>query len=163
MVFAIIPEREGLKKRILDPTCGTGGFLKTVIDHHRKKIEEQESKKWDNPKSVLMSVNERLRYMCNNNLFGIDFNPLLVRAAQMNLFMHGDGSTNIFHANSLLSPGEWKEDVRKSISMGSFDIIFTNPPFGENLSVDDAHVLDSYEHAQSIESHVRNTPENIFT
>ena len=70
----------------------------------------------------------------NEFLNGIDFNPILVRAAQMNLVMHGDGSTNVYHANSLLPPGEWpndvKNNVRENVKYGLFDVILTNPPFG---------------------------------
>ena len=145
MVFSIIPKNKILKMKILDPACGTGGFLKNVVDHHRKIIQKEEEKKWKDDTELLHNINERVRSVCNKKIYGIDFNPLLVRAGQMNLVMHGDGSSNIFHANSLVSPSEWGKDVRKTIKFNDFDIIFTNPPFGENLSIDDPHILDSYE------------------
>jgi len=69
----------------------------------------------------------------------------LVRAAQMNLVMHGDGSTNVYHANSLLLPGEWTGDVAKHIQFGKFDIILTNPPFGSKIPIDDPHILAQFE------------------
>lgn len=145
MVFSLIPKNQILKMKILDPACGTGGFLKTVVDHHRKLVHKEESRKYKDDTELLHSVNDRVRNICNKKIYGIDFNPLLVRAGQMNLVMHGDGSSNIFHANSLVSRSEWKEDVRKHVNFNDFDIIFTNPPFGENLSYDDPYILDSYE------------------
>ncbi len=164
MVFSLIPKKEILKMKILDPACGTGGFLKTVVDHHRKLVQEEESRKYKDDTELLHSVNERVKSICNKKVYGIDFNPLLVRAGQMNLVMHGDGSSNIFHANSLVSPSEWKKDVRKAVHYEDFDIIFTNPPFGENLSYDDPYILDSYELSIHESKSRRNSmpPEQLF-
>jgi type I restriction enzyme M protein len=82
-------------------------------------------------------------------LYGIDFNPDLVMAAQMNMVMHGDGSTNVFHANSLLPAGEWPTEepnnVQRHVRMERFDAILTNPPFGEKIAIDEPHVLAQYE------------------
>jgi type I restriction enzyme M protein len=63
----------------------------------------------------------------------------------MNLAMHGDGSTNILHANSLLPPGEWQASMQARITLGGFDAVFTNPPFGSRLPIDDPHILDQFE------------------
>ena len=41
------------------------------------------------------------------NFYGIDFNPFLVKVAQMNMVMHGDGSSNIVNANSLEDISKW--------------------------------------------------------
>ncbi|MDG3548489.1 N-6 DNA methylase [Methanobacterium formicicum] len=164
MVFSLIPENQILKQKILDPACGTGGFLKTVIDYHRNIIRNEESRKWKDDTKLLYNVDERVKDICNNKIFGIDFNPELVRAAQMNLVMHGDGSSNILHANSLVSPNEWNEEVRKTVAFGDFDIIFTNPPFGENLAYDDPHILDMYELSNYGAKNTRNAlpPEQLF-
>ena len=49
----------------------------------------------------------------------------------MNLVMHGDGSANVFQADSLALPGEWvDEEAAAKIGHGKFDIVMTNPPFG---------------------------------
>ena len=94
----------------------------------------------------------RVHDVASTHLFGVDFNPVLVRAAQMNLVMHGDGSTNVYHANSLMPPGEWSDDeknnVRRHVRMGGFDAIVTNPPFGDKIQIDDPHILAQYELAQ---------------
>jgi type I restriction enzyme M protein len=131
-------------------------------------ISEQMAVKWSGNRKAANDTAERLKRLCDSNLFGIDKLAELVRAAQMNLAMHGDGSSNIFHANSLVPSGEWPEggqnDVRGKIRFESFDVVFTNPPFGSRLPIDDPHVLDQFELAK-IEAQAPRTsmpPEQLF-
>lgn len=150
MALLTYPQKEWLNLKILDPTCGTGGFLVAAMNVLREVIREQQLKKWRNNESKAEEETTRiLKETAYRNLLGIDFNPILVRAAQMNLVMHGDGSTNVFHTNSLLPPGEWPStppnDVANYIKPDSFDIIITNPPFGSNIAIDDSHILDQFE------------------
>jgi type I restriction enzyme M protein len=111
---------------------------------------------------------ERLKRLCDNNLFGIDKLAELVRAAQMNLAMHGDGSSNVYHTNSLLPPGEWPDDVQNDvhgrIKPNSFDAVFTNPPFGSKLPIDDPHILDQFQLAREEAKSPRSSmpPEQLF-
>ncbi len=144
------PKSEWLDLKIIDPTCGTGGFLVATMNILREHIREQQLRKWrDKEGKAEEETNRILKEIVNKNLLGIDFNPILVRAAQMNLVMHGDGSTNIFQANSLLPPGEWSStppnDVANYVKPNSFDLIVTNPPFGAYISIDDPHILDQFE------------------
>ncbi len=78
--------------------------------------------------------------------------------------MHGDGSTNIHHENSLLPPGEWKDEVREAIRPGQFNVIFTNPPFGSKLPIDDPHILDQFQLSRFEAKSPRSAmpPEQIF-
>ncbi|MEW6503904.1 MAG: N-6 DNA methylase [Chloroflexota bacterium] len=146
MVFATYPRDKWLKLRILDPACGTGGFLVSVMNIWREHLESVQRAKWANSESMALEETVRLlKDIANQYLTGIDFNPVLVRAAQMNLVMHGDGSTNVYHANSLLPPGEWLGDVAKNVNLGGFDIILTNPPFGSKIPIDDPHILAQFE------------------
>lgn len=146
-VFSTYPKNHWLSLKVLDPACGTGGFLRAVMNLWRRYIFEQEKHKWKLDHIALEKTAARLKEHCDRNLFGIDINPDLVRAAQMNLVMHGDGSTNVFQANSLLPPGEWRDDVKAKIQLDTFDIVLTNPPFGTGpgLAVDDPHILDQFE------------------
>jgi type I restriction enzyme M protein len=153
MALLTYPQKEWLNLKILDPTCGTGGFLVAAMNVLKEVIREQQLKKWRNNESKAEEETTRiLKQTANSNLLGIDFNPILVRAAQMNLVMHGDGSTNVFHANSLLPPGEWPStppnDVANYVKPHSFDVIVTNPPFGSNIAIDDSHILDQFEIAR---------------
>ncbi len=153
MALATYPQDRQLKLRILDPACGTGGFLVATMNVWREILESAEHLKYPrNQSKALEESARRLRDTANTNLMGIDFNPVLVRAAQMNLVMHGDGSTNVFQANSLLPPGEWPStppnDVANQVSLGRFDLVVTNPPFGSKIPIDDPHILDQFELAK---------------
>src|SRR5439155_17576592 len=52
-------------------------------------------------RAVRERVAARVKDLCSHNLYGLDINPFLVRTCQMNLVMHGDGSANVFRADSL--------------------------------------------------------------
>lgn len=136
-------ERELTAIKVVDCCCGTGGFLVSWIDNLRNKLTAQEIARGN--ASPAIAVRDRIKQICSQNLYGTDINPFLVRTAQMNLVMHGDGSTNVHRANSLLRPGEWSEEARRAIPFGSMDVVITNPPFGDEVKVDDAHVLAQYQ------------------
>ena len=150
MVLATFPQDRWLNINVLDPAAGTGGFLVALMNVWTDHIQVLAREKWgENDQQVITETTTQLREIASSHLFGIDFNPVLVQAAQMNLVMHGDGSTNVFHANSLLRPGEWpnddKNNVRARICLGQFDAILTNPPFGSNIPIDDPHILEQFE------------------
>ena len=132
--------------KVMDCCCGTGGFLVSWIDNLRSKLTEQECARGNSEPAA--RVRERIKQICGHNLYGLDINPFLVRTAQMNLVMHGDGSTNVYRANTLLRPGEWPEKARQNVPFGSMDVVITNPPFGDEVKVDDAHVLSQYQIAE---------------
>jgi len=63
----------------------------------------------------------------------------------MNLVFHGDGSSNVFRADTVRSPGEWDDEARRKIPYGKADVVLTNPPFGGHAKIDDGHVLGQHE------------------
>lgn len=156
--------------RVLDPACGSGGFLVMVLDHVRKQIAEKLYPEIND--EVLLAakyntyeVNEKVREYAENSIFGFDFDPDLKKAARMNMVMAGDGHANIFHVNSLAYPNwehpteiakienainrslkEMKDDegMYGNSARGKFDIIFTNPPFGAKVKVDE-DIAEKYE------------------
>jgi len=149
MVLALYPPRRHTSLRILDPCCGTGGFLVSVINHLRELFAKQELAKGGSENEIAERVSARIRDVATHSLFGLDINPFLVQTCQMNLVMHGDGSANVFQADSLYSPGEWDDhDAASRVGYGKFDVVITNPPFGGKAVVDDPHLLDQYELAR---------------
>lgn len=150
MVFSTYPRNEWLRLKVLDPACGTGGFLVSVLDLWRETIRQDEASKRSRAVSkVEEDTARRLQEVAEQCLSGIDFNSTLTRSAQMNMVMHGDGSTNIFKANSLEVPGEWPReppnDVYHNVKLGEFDVVVTNPPFGKNVRIDDVRILEQFE------------------
>jgi type I restriction enzyme M protein len=146
MVVALFPPGRLGGLKILDPCCGTGGFLVSYINYLRKILTSRELNKGGSEEEIRQRVSARIKELCSKNVFGIDINPFLVRTCQMNLVMHGDGSANIFPADSIVSPGEWdEEDAVRNIGYGKFDVVLTNPPFGGRATIDDPHVLARYD------------------
>ncbi|AIF82367.1 type I restriction-modification system methyltransferase subunit [Candidatus Nitrososphaera evergladensis SR1] len=131
--------------KIIDPACGTGGFLISVIDTMRQYYYDREIAKDPSHERAMQIVDDEIRMYCARCLYGIDFNEVLVQAAQMNEVIHGNGSSNLFSVDSLKAPGEWPIDVAEKVKLGSFDMLMTNPPFGENIIIDDRHLLSQYD------------------
>jgi type I restriction enzyme M protein len=153
MAFATYPRDDWLHLKVLDPACGTGGFLTTVLTLWRELIfEGEKTKRKGNLTKAVEDTDNRLLTVARNYLYGIDMNPVLARSAQMNLVMHGDGSTNVFRANSLAPPGEWPSDppndVAQRVKLGAYDVVVTNPPFGSKVPIDDPHILQQYDLAK---------------
>lgn len=149
--------------RVLDPACGSGGFLVMVLDHVRHKIAKNFYPDYDElhleAKLNSAEVDDAVREYAENMIFGFDFDPDLKKAARMNMVMAGDGHSNIYNINSLDYPFGSKPDVphiaeavNESIkhsddkdyhfetpennAQGKFDMVFTNPPFGTKVEVD---------------------------
>ncbi len=101
---------------VIDPACGSGGFLIRVFTHIANQIKEIEK---DSDKRK-----EALDILSKQQLFGVDINPRLVRIAKMNMVLHGDGHGGIFRHNGL------KTHQHERLIGKEFDLVITNPPFG---------------------------------
>lgn len=152
----ILDPQEG--EIICDPTCGSGGFLIKAFEYVREKIEhdikekkdvlrkslegdnfdtksEQEqaeiSEKIDVMQAALNTEldtsveNSRMYNLSRNCIYGTDANPRMARTSKMNMIMHGDGHGGVHHHDGLLNVNGIFEE--------RFDVILTNPPFGQNV------------------------------
>lgn len=152
-----------VNSRVLDPACGSGGFIVMVLDHVRRQITKNLYPELDGAlleaKANTEKVNDKVREYAENMIFGFDFDPDLKKAAKMNMVMAGDGHSNIYNINSLEYPNGTLPDIPKVTAsvarsvtqkgdaadcdsaysldnaMGKFDCIFTNPPFGSKVEV----------------------------
>ena len=136
-------------ERIIDPACGTGGFLITAMNHVLKEINRNEEKFWSDPTKPTSYETEELyrkrsEYL-SSCVFGLDLNPALVRAAKMNMVMNNDGAGGLFRENSLANPHTWSIETAKAIKLGTFDFVFTNPPFGTKIYIDEVDTLSQYD------------------
>ncbi len=105
MVAVINPQ---LGESVLDPACGTGGFLVESFEYLQRQVATVEDR-------------ETLQ---TNSIFGGEAKPLPYLLAQMNLLLHGLAYPQIDYGNSLGSP---LRDIRDDERV---DVILTNPPFG---------------------------------
>ena len=148
-------------EKILDPSCGTGGFLviamNEVIDHLKREAEKSGMAKSEAYRQALV---EQVREIAAKSFFGFDINPDLVKATKMNMVMNNDGSGNILRTDSLLHPHQWDSGFRDQLTkaleidinslrgpgdLGHFDVIATNPPFGGSLPISDRETLSQFE------------------
>lgn len=162
MAVAMINPKD--TEKVLDSSCGTGGFVVTamnvVIDRIKKRLEEQYGEKAGWNADILSVYNQKISEIAAENYFGFDINPDLVKSTKMNMVMNNDGSGNILQLNSLLPPQEWEEETKKILakalgvnadairnhkSLGYFDVIVTNPPFGSKIPIKDQQILEQFE------------------
>lgn len=142
----------GPGERILDPACGTGGFIVVGFNYVSEKIRQAERKSWKDPKSPNIAEEKRLFdkvHEAGKSIFGLDFNANLVKTAQMNMVMNNDGRGGLFCVNSLLKPSAWPKAVQQVIELGTMDIVMTNPPFGTKIKIEGEDILAQYDLAHA--------------
>jgi len=139
-------------ERILDPACGTGGFLVETLNHLLARFRKEKNlKAGDENTEEFLSLRDRLAHFAANQLFGADFDPFLVRAAQMNVMMAGNALGQLYHMNSLEFPVGHLPGVKPAndaIRLGTVDVVMTNPPFGSDIPVTERTILQQYELAR---------------
>jgi len=138
--------------RVLDPACGTGGFIVVAFNYIAEKIRQEERKNWKNLEKPTPAEEKRLYdkiHEVGKKVFGLDFNANLVRTAQMNMIMNNDGRGGLYSVNSLWKPSSWPKDVQHDIELGSMDIVMTNPPFGTKIKVEGQEILQQYDLAHA--------------
>ncbi len=139
-------------ERVLDPSCGTGGFLVETVSNILK-LERKLTDSDGEGSTDFKTANEAVRAFVDANLFGSDFDPALVRATTMNLMMAAGSKGNVFHLDSLAFPKGHLDGVapaNKSIAqggipLGSMDLVMTNPPFGADIPITDPGILGAYD------------------
>lgn len=135
---------------LLDPACGTGGFLVSALNYQAKRfIAEYKREIGD---QTTDDVLERLREYANKHVFGADFDPFLVRASTMNVMMAANTEGNLFHMDSLAFPRghlPGNERAKGKVDFGTVDVIVTNPPFGSDIPITDPDVLAGRELAKA--------------
>jgi len=116
MVDLLDPQRDDY---VLDPACGSGGFLIYAMRKVANQIRLQQK---NLPQH---KVEKLIQDFVNQNIFGIDLSPRMVRAARMNMIMHGDGWSGIQRWHGL----KIQSHPNLSSLVGKFTLILSNPPF----------------------------------
>jgi type I restriction enzyme M protein len=127
--------------RIIDPACGSGGFLVEALRHVWSKVEKRgQAYGW--PDNEIFAEKQKVAI---RNFRGIDKDSFLSKVAKAYMAILGDGRGGVFCENSLDNPRNWDNDTRSEVHLGEFDIVLTNPPFGKKLAINQADILQSYE------------------
>lgn len=126
---------------ILDPACGSGGFLSVAIEKLRKQIDIL----YANRGYTEDRLRSLLKEYAGKYIFGCDIDKLLYRITKSYMAIVGDGRSNIFNFDSLLPYDRLDAKFRERIAPGSVDIITTNPPFGTKIDDTRDFVLEKYD------------------
>jgi type I restriction enzyme M protein len=136
-------------ERVLDPACGTGGFLTATLAHFAHRFQKEKGiEPGAESTQEFLSIQERLAEFVKKNLFGADFDPFLVRAAQMNAVMASNAEAHLFNINSLEFPAghlPGLTEAEKFAKLGTMDVVMTNPPFGSEIPITDPNILRNFD------------------
>ena len=129
------------EEKIIDPACGSGGFLIESLRHVFNKIES-DGIEYGWPETEIDA--EKVTKI-NENFRGIEKDSFLSKVAKAYMVILGDGRSGIFCEDSLEIPKNWKNKTQSKIQLGTFDIVVTNPPFGAKIKVSGEKKLEQYD------------------
>lgn len=130
--------------KVLDTSCGSGGFLLHALD----KIRKQADLKYPNYRKDVGHYDSWKRFwhdFAEYNLYGIEINEQISRTAKMNMIIHDDGHTNVVTSDGLISPADLRMKTNNDgFKENSFKYIITNPPFGSTVKQTEKAYLHQY-------------------
>ncbi len=130
---------------VLDTSCGSGGFLLYALN----KVREQGNILYPKYETDIKQNQKHYKFwhdFAQNNLYGIEINEQISRAAKMNMIIHDDGHTNVITADGLLLENDFKKFTdNKGFRYNRFNFIITNPPFGSEVRNAEKHYLGYYD------------------
>lgn len=135
-VEMIPPTHEDL---VLDPSCGSGGFLLYALDVVRREASEfydEEIEQTDHKTHWHTFAQKRL--------FGIEINEEITRVAKMNMILHDDGHTNVIGTDALDNIAIIT-DLNRGFKRNHFTRVYTNPPFGAIVKQTEKPYLSEFE------------------
>ena len=148
--------------KVLDTSCGSGGFLLYALN----KVREQATEYNPNHNNNVRQHERWFKHwhdFAEKNLFGIEINEQISRAAKMNMIIHDDGHTNVITSDGLVSDEDiFAKTSNQGFRYGTFDIIITNPPFGSTIRQSEQAYLKTYQLGKKEEDWlaVKALPEN---
>jgi type I restriction enzyme M protein len=126
---------------VIDPACGSGGFLIVALEYIWSKLDkEAEEKCWD--KEYLARKRKEL---ASKLIAGIDKDSFLAKVTKAYMAIIGDGRGGIFCENTLVPLSEWNPKTSQKINLESFDVLVTNPPFGAKIPIRGDRILEQYD------------------
>jgi type I restriction enzyme M protein len=139
MIIDMVDPQPG--ESLLDPACGSGGFLISALEHVWSHLRaEADEHGW--PERELARREQRA---ATDSFRGVDKDGFLAQVTKAYMALVGDGRGGIFCANSLQHPSEWPSPMPEKVGLGKFDVVVTNPPFGKKIVVRGNKLLSQYE------------------
>ena len=131
--------------KVLDTSCGSGGFLLYALN----KVRTKASQLYPKYKTDTRQYKHWFSYwhdFAANNLYGIEISEQISRAAKMNMIIHDDGHTNVITSDGLIPEKVIVEKTsNQGFQYGTFDFIITNPPFGSTIRQSEQAYLKTYQ------------------
>ena len=149
--------------KVLDTSCGSGGFLLYALNKVRNKASEL----YPNYSKDVRQYDRWFKYwhdFAEKNLYGIEISEQISRAAKMNMIIHDDGHTNVITSDGLVSDETIiAKTNNQGFKYGTFDFIITNPPFGSTVRQSEQAYLKTYQLGKKEEDWlaVATPPQNI--
>src|SRR5271166_188856 len=134
--FAVTMIEPKASDLVLDPACGSGGFLLHALD----AVRLQAAAYYPNDP---VQRDGYWHEFARQRLFGIEINEELTRVAKMNMILHDDGHSNIANADALERFHDLYE-LNRYFMRDRFDLILTNPPFGAQVLLAERPYLADY-------------------
>ena len=122
---------------VLDPACGSGGFLLHAMDHILKQADEFYP---EDPRKYYIHWHD----FAEKRLFGIEVNDSIARVAKMNMIIHDDGHSNVIGNDALIN-FDILYNQHRDFKKEAFDLILTNPPFGAVVKKEESPYLENYD------------------
>ncbi|MCK4395250.1 restriction endonuclease subunit M [candidate division WOR-3 bacterium] len=121
---------------VLDPACGSGGFLLNAMDFIRDYADKEYE---DDPVEAYRMWHD----FAKDNIYGIEINDQIARVCKMNMIIHDDGHTNIISTDALREIKEIN-NIHKKFKANKFDLLLTNPPFGAKVKESEKPYLQKF-------------------
>ncbi|MBO7100483.1 MAG: N-6 DNA methylase [Bacteroidales bacterium] len=134
--------------KVIDASCGTGGYLIEAFAQMKARILANNS-------YSDLKKQELIGRLCSNSIFGIDAakDPKLARIARINMYLHGDGGSQIYMGDALnkkmsvdlTDSQEFQdemEEMKDVFKEKTFDVVVTNPPFSMEYTAKDPEQLE---------------------
>lgn len=135
----------GHDSKVLDTSCGSGGFLLYALN----KVRDKATEIYPNYKIDTRQYKHWFAYwhdFAEKNLYGIEISEQISRAAKMNMIIHDDGHTNVITSDGLVSDESIiSKTNNQGFKYGTFDFIITNPPFGSTIRQTEQAYLKTYQ------------------
>ncbi len=126
---------------IIDPACGTGGFLIESLRYVWTKVDEKSKKLgWSKKR-----IDDEKQYIATTFFRGIDKDSFVAKVTKAYMAIIGDGRGGVFCENSLDLTQEWSHKCQDKIDLGKFDIVMTNPPFGSKIPIKEERILKQFQ------------------